>query len=467
MEGMIDDQLTARVLGAVEASMEQTVAELKSLVRVPSVAFDGYDHAQLERSAEAVRELMLTTGVFDSVRIERVPVAPGSDVLGQPAVIARREAAPGMPTVLLYAHHDVQPWGDEALWRTPPFEPTVVGDRLYGRGASDDKAGVISHVAALRVLQEIAPNSGLGIALFIEGEEEFGSRSFDNFLAVHRDTLAADAIIVADSDNWSTSVPALTVALRGNLAFRLTVSTLEHASHSGMAGGLAVDGTMAMVQTLATLWGDDGSVAVAGLKPSGRPVPERDESELRSELGVLEGVSLAGSGPLLERTWFKPAITVTGMDIPAVQDASNTILPSMSAKISVRIAPGQNSDEALAAIEEHIRANVPFGAKYEITEVDRGDPFLVDTSGEAVAAMKRAMADAWGAEPVETGIGGSIPFISTLEREFPEAEILVTGVEDPATMAHSPNESQHLGVLQKAIGAEALFLTRLAGVDHD
>ena len=464
---MTADHVTKQVLDAVEGSMEQTIAQLKDLVRIPSVAFNGYDHDQLQRSAELTRELMLSTGVFDEVRIERVPIEPGSDAQGQPAVIARREAAPGMPTVLLYAHHDVQPWGDESLWDTPPFEPTVVGDRLYGRGASDDKAGVIAHVAALRVLQSVAPDSGLGIALFIEGEEEFGSRSFANFLATHRDTLASDAIIVADSDNWSTEVPSLTVALRGNVTFRITVSTLEHASHSGMAGGAVVDGTMALLKTLATLWTDDGSVAVDGLRDSGRSVPERSEDEVRADFGVLPGVSLAGTGPVLERQWFKPAITVTGMDIASVPNASNTIQPSMSARVSARVAPGQSAQEAFEAIEAHILANAPFGAHVQLSELDMGDPFLVDTSGDAVAAMKQAMTDAWGAEPVEAGIGGSIPFIATLEQEFPDAEILVTGVEDPATMAHSPNESQHLGVLQKAIGAEALFLTRLAGGNRD
>lgn len=456
-----------QVLSAVDASMEQTVEELKSLVRIPSVAFDGYDHDRVTESAEAVRALMVSTGVFDDVRVERVPIAPDSDVLGQPAIIARREAAPGKPTVLLYAHHDVQPWGDEALWNTRPFEPTIVGDRLYGRGASDDKAGVISHVAALRILQSVAPENGLGIALFIEGEEEFGSRSFANFLATHRDTLAADAIIVADSDNWSTEIPSLTVALRGNVTFRVTIATMEHAVHSGMFGGAVIDGTMAMVQTLSTLWNESGAVAVEGFTGSAREVPEKPEREIRADAGVLEGIALAGEGPVLERMWYKPAITVTGMDIPPVQQASNTIQPSMSAKISARVAPGQTAQEAFEAIERHIRANAPTGAKVTITEVDMGNPFLVDTSGRAVATMKQSMADAWNNEPMEVGIGGSIPFIATLEREFPGAEILVTGVEDPATMAHSPNESQHLGVLRNAIGAEALFLIRMAGGQND
>lgn len=446
------------ILAAVEAGFARAVDDLKALVRIPSVSWDAYDPARVQESAEAVAALAEGTGVFERVSIERAPIGD-ADELGQPAVLATRAARNGKPSILLYAHHDVQPWGDEALWRTPPFEPTEIDGRIYGRGASDDKAGVVTHIAAVRALAEVL-DPEVGLALFIEGEEEHGSRSFQRFLELHAEALRADVIVVADSDNWSTEIPSLTVALRGNVALNVRLTTLGHASHSGMYGGAVPDAMLAFAKLAATIWDDEGSVAIEGLTEADLDVPEQSEQHLRDEAAVLDGVELIGTGPLLRRLWAKPAATITGVDAPSVPDASNTILPTMRFRLSTRIAPGQSAADAFAAIERHLRAHAPFGAHLEITDVDLGDPFLVDASGWGAEAAKRAMADAWGAEPVEAGIGGSIPFIADLVAQFPGAQILVTGVEDPGTMAHSPNESQHLGVLKRAIGAEALLLAR-------
>jgi acetylornithine deacetylase/succinyl-diaminopimelate desuccinylase-like protein len=230
-----------------------------------------------------------------------------------------------------------------------------------------------------------------------------------------------------------------------------------------MFGGAVPDAMLAMIRLLATLHAADGSVAVAGLTEHAGETPARDEETLRHEAAMLDGVTSIGSGPILGRIWSKPAITVTGIDAPSVANASNTLAPSVAVRISARIAPGQSAADAFVAIERHIRENAPFGAHIEIDDVDTGDPFLVDTSGWAVAEAKRAMADAWGADAIETGVGGSIPFIADLVRVFPEAQILVTGVEDPDSRAHSPNESLHLGVFKRAILTEAILLARLNG----
>ncbi len=448
---------------SVAGGFPVAVAELSKLVRIPSVSWAAFDPQPVSESADAVAALVTGLGVFETVQVARAPIGTGADApLGQPAVLATRAARNGRPTILLYAHHDVQPPGKDEDWDSLPFEPTVRGDRLYGRGAADDKAGVMTHIAAIRSFVEtVGSDFDLGLALFIEGEEEFGSRSFTNFLSAHRAELAADVIVVADSDNWDVDTPALTVGLRGNVTFRLTVSTLEHASHSGMFGGAVPDAMLAAIRLLATLHAEDGSVAVEGLSSREAATPDYPEEQLRHEAALLEGVAPIGSGTILSRLWSKPAITVTGIDAPSVGNASNTLSPSVSVKISVRIAPGQQGTEAFAALESHLRSNAPFGAHIEIDDVDTGNGFLVDTSGWAVTEAKTSMTDAWGVEAVETGIGGSIPFIADLVEMFPAAQILVTGVEDPDSRAHSPNESLHLGVFQRAILTEAVLLARL------
>ncbi|WP_120336997.1 dipeptidase [Cryobacterium soli] len=455
--------LDSGLRNAVEQELPRTLADLCALVRIPSVSWAAFDREHVRTSAEAVAALVREIGIFDSVTVTQAGI-PGSDELGQPAILATRAARNGRPTVLLYAHHDVQPPGQDEHWDSPPFEPTVRGDRLYGRGAADDKAGVMAHVAALRGLVAVTGGDiDLGLALFIEGEEEFGSRSFATFLSENKDALRADAIVVADSNNWDINTPAITIGLRGNVTFRLTVSTLAHASHSGMFGGAVPDAMMATIRLLGTLYAPDGSVAVAGLTSHDAPTPPYAEEALRGETGLLPGVSPIGHGSILSRIWSQPALTVTGIDAPTVANASNTLTPSVSVQISVRIAPGQSAAHAAGLIEAHLREHAPFGAHIAIDDLDTGEPFLVDTDGWAVAETRLAMTAAWGVEPVDIGVGGSIPFIADLVREFPEAQILVTGVEDPDSRAHSPNESLHLGVFKRAILSEAFLLGRLNG----
>jgi acetylornithine deacetylase/succinyl-diaminopimelate desuccinylase-like protein len=426
--------------------------DLEDLVRIQSVWADPGRRDEVHRSARAVADLLSQAG-FGDVSI----VTEG----GAPAVIARHPAPPGAPTVLLYAHHDVQPEGDPGQWSSPPFEPTERDGRLYGRGSADDKAGIATHLAAFRAFGGQPP---VGVTVFVEGEEESGSPSLGRLLAAHRDALAADVIVIADSDNWSTEVPALTVTLRGLVDCVVEVATLDHGLHSGIWGGVVPDALSVLVRLLASLHDDDGNVAVAGLHETdvaalNYPVypPER----VRADSGLLDGVSEIGSGSVPQRLWAKPAITVIGIDTTSVAAASNTLIPRARAKISMRVAPGGEAAAHLDALTAHLRRHAPWGARVSVTRGEIGEPYAIEASGGTYDAARAAFRQAWGVEPIDMGMGGSIPFIAEFAAAFPRAKILVTGVEDPATQAHSINESLHLGVLERAAVAEALLLANL------
>jgi acetylornithine deacetylase/succinyl-diaminopimelate desuccinylase-like protein len=362
--------------------------------------------------------------------------------------------------VLLYAHHDVQPPGVDADWTTPVFEPTERDGRLYGRGAADDKAGVMVHVAALRALGE---ELGVGVVVFVEGEEEIGSPTFGAFLAEHQELLAADVIVVADSVNWKVGVPALTASLRGLVDGTITVRTLDHAVHSGMYGGPVPDAMLATVRLLNSFWDPNGDVAVAGLVAGDAEALDYPEADLRADAGVLDGVQLIGTGSLTSRMWTKPALSIIGIDATSVDAASNTLLPQVRVKFSLRIAPGQDPGAAFKALSSHVEAHIPFGAAVEVTEGEAGQAFAADVEGPVYRTARWALEQAWGTAPVQIGIGGSIPFIADLLTAYPEATVLVTGVEDPDSRAHGANESLHLGEFERACLAETLLLKALAG----
>ncbi|HRC41927.1 MAG: dipeptidase [Nostocoides sp.] len=426
-------------------------ADLEALTRIPSVSLGAFDQQQVERSAEA------TAALFAAEGFEVEIVREG----GRPAVIARKAGPAGAPTVLLYAHHDVQPPGPEELWDSPAFEPTEREGRLYGRGAADDKAGIMAHLAAVRAHGDQLPVS---LVVFVEGEEEIGSESLPATLAAHGDKLAADAIVLADSTNWAIGEPALTTTLRGLIRAVVSVSTLSHGVHSGMFGGPVPDAVTALIRLLATLHTDDGEVAVVGLDRDHAAALPYDEARLRAESGLLEGVELIGRGPLLDRLWTKPSITTIGIDAPDVATASNTLVASASAKVSMRLAPSQDPDTAYALLREHLLAHAPWGAQVEVRLDDKGEGFAARAQGRMYDAARAAFADAWGRAPVDIGVGGSIPFVAAFADRFPDAALLVTGVEDPDTRAHGANESLHLGEFEKVCLAEAALLSRVAAV---
>ena len=444
------DELRSRV----SAELPRLRQDLEDLVRIESVSADPARASEVRRSAEAVAAL------FEAEGFEDVEIVSTREDGGAPAVLARKPAPEGRPTVLLYAHHDVQPENDHAEWDSPPFEPTERNGRLYARGAADDKAGIVAHLAAIRALGD---DLDVGVTMFIEGEEEVGSDTLPDLLRQHHDYLAADVIVIADSGNWDIGVPALTTSLRGLVRVDVGVRTLTHAVHSGMWGGLVPDALMTLARLIASLHDDEGNVVVAGLHASPAADVDYPADRLRAESGIAPGVEFIGSGSSVERLWTKPALTITGLDAPKVDGASNTLTASARAKISLRTAPGDTSENALECLRRHLEAHVPWGAELTFTVVDTGEPTRIDASGPAYDAARDAFTEAWdGVRPIDMGVGGSIPFIAEFLESFPEASVLVTGVEDPDTRAHGANEGLHLAEFERVCLAETLLLVNLA-----
>src|SRR5690625_125229 len=448
----------AMVRDAVQNQSAQMRAELEELVRIPSVSDPAFDPAPVAASAQRTAELLREAGM-PHVDIVSAPKPDGSP--GAPAVIAQRPAQNGQPTVLFYAHHDVQPPGLEELWDSPPFTPTERAGRIYGRGAADDKAGVVAHLATIRAFLGPDLDSGIGITVLIEGEEEIGSPSMGGFLTQYGKRLEADVVIIADSINAAVGIPAFTTSLRGLVDLVVEVRTLEQSAHSGLFGGPAPDALTTLARLLATLHDENGDVAVAGLRRNADPGDLVDETQWRRDAGVLGGVELAGTGSLAQRLWEAPALAVLGIDAPPVAGAANILVPRAAAKLSLRIPAGQDPARAAQLLREHLERHVPFGAEITILDGELGKPFSAATAAPALGIAHEAYADAWDHPVQDIGIGASIPVVAEFAQRLPDATILVTGVEDPSSNAHSPNESVHFADLVKVAAAQTLLLVRL------
>ncbi|MEL4359279.1 MULTISPECIES: dipeptidase [unclassified Luteococcus] len=436
---------------AVDAALPRMREDLEQLIRIESISSLPEKADQVRRSAETVAELLTELGCPD-VKV----VQEG----GQPAVIAHFPAPEGQPTICLYSHHDVQPTGDVNLWSTAPFEPTERDGRLYARGANDDKAGVAVHLAALRAFDGKPP---VGVTLFIEGEEEIGSPSLARLIEKYHDELVSDVFVICDATNWEAGQPSFTTTLRGVCDCVVELRTLDHALHSGGFGGVVPDALTAMCRLLATLHDERGNVAVEGIKAADGPALDYPEDRLRNETGVLDGVQWIGDGSVVSRLWTKPSCTVLAIDCTRVADASNTLAPVVRAKVSLRVAPGDDSASALDALVKHLEENAPWGAQVTVTKGETGDPGVVPFDGPLAELAQSAFRDAWdGVEPVQVGCGGSIPMIADFQRAFPSSQVLVTAVADPDGRPHGIDESQDINDLEKACLAEALLLARLA-----
>jgi acetylornithine deacetylase/succinyl-diaminopimelate desuccinylase-like protein len=441
----------AAASAAIESAFPLIRSELDKLVRIPSVSAAGFDARQVRRSAGATAAWLRRSGFRDARLLE----TEGS----HPAVYGTIRGPSGSPRILLYAHHDVQPPGRADLWESPPFEPTERGGRLFGRGTADDKAGIAVHAAAVKAWAGRPP---LDVAIFVEGEEETGSTHLPGFLSNYKELLRADAIVIADCSNWDIGQPTLITSLRGIVDCAVEVRTLDHAVHSGKYGGPVPDALTALCRLISTLHDAAGNVAVKGLHTGPpHPVPMK-ASRLRQVVGLRPGVQFLGEGALTQQMWASPAVAVLGIDAPSVAGAAHQIVPWARAGISVRLAPGDNAERAFRALKEHLLRHAPWNAEVVVTLDHQSQPHLINASGPAFDAFRRACTDTWGSPPVQAGSGGSLPLVGALTETYPDMAMLLTGVDDPESKAHAENESVHLGELKKCCVSEALLLGYLA-----
>ncbi len=446
---MSADDLRTRIA----ADMPRTIADLERLVRIPSKGYPGDDPAHVRSSAEATRDILIASGVADARLLE----LDG----GHPAVFGQIDGPADAPTVLLYAHHDVQPEGPIEQWDSPPFEPEVRDGRLYGRGSADDKSGVAIHAAALRALGADVP---VTVKVLIEGEEECSTAHLPQLVVGNADLIRADVAVIGDSGNYRTGVPTITTSIRGVTDCVVQVRVLDQAQHSGSYGGPIPDAISALARIISKLHDDDGNVAIPGLRRftwEGAAYPEGD---FREEAGTVAGLRTIGSGSIADRVWAGPAVAVLGIDAPAIHGSSNQVVPVARARVSLRLAPGDDAVAATEKLTTFLRETAPWGVEITIEggAFDAGQGYMVDTSAPALHAARDALHEAYDSDVMETGSGGSIPLVPMLDQTFPGIAVLMWGASDERSNIHSVNESVDLGELEHMALAETLFIQKLA-----
>ena len=430
--------------------------DLAELVAIPSVADPRqYPKENCRQAAEWVADRFGAVGFADVRLVET------SD--GSLAVHGVRETArPGAPTVLLYAHYDVQPPLDADAWRTPPFELTESDGRWYGRGAADCKGNLVMHLTALRALGKDVP---VNLKLIVEGSEEQGTGGLEDFVQRNPEMLRADTVLVCDTGNAAVGEPATTVTLRGLANVVVTVTALDGELHSGMFGGAAPDALAALIRMLATLRDDAGNTTIAGLENSqtwpGGPYPS---AQFRTDAGVLDGVDRLGDGSVADMLWARPAVTVLGIDCPPVVGSAAAIQPRARARLNLRVPPGMAAEKARDALVAHLHAVAPWGVRVTVEREALGESFRAGTDGPAYRAFATAMGEAYGREMTTLGQGGSIPLCTVLADTYPAAEIILMGVEEPRALIHAPNESVDPREIASLALAEALFLRSYGNV---
>ena len=420
-------------------SQEKIINLLSEMVEIKSISSDKNHRDDVDASAQFVENLFADLGLNTQV----IKVAGG-----MPAVVAHTEIDPSKKTVLLYAHHDVQPVGDLDLWNTEPFDPVVKEGRLYGRGSGDNKAGVVVHYNVVKQLLEDLP---VNIRIFIEGEEEIGSPTMSDFIEQNREALEADVIVIADSGNVKIGVPTITTSLRGLADAIIEVDQPMRPVHSGMGGGIVPDAFMVLSKIIASFHNEKGDLMIEGLTPTDMKVAELDKSYTQKMLGSEE-INLFDTDSISKRLWLEPALDVLAIDAPSIEDAVNLVIPKARAKISLRLPPTEDPEHAMKMLEEHVMKNIPWNASVKFIPNSKGSGVVADPSKPFTTELVNSFNSVWENETAYIGVGGSIPFANDFVREFPNAELVLVGAADEELgNAHAPNESVQIDHIEMLI----------------
>jgi acetylornithine deacetylase/succinyl-diaminopimelate desuccinylase-like protein len=442
---------------------------LVDLSRIPSVSAQGFPPADVRRSADATAEAMRRVGI-ENVEVLEIPGV-------HPYVYGDWLHQPGAPTILLYGHHDVQPPGRPEKWLSPAFEPTERKGRLYGRGTADDKAGVMAHVAAVASYLKSSGRVPCNVKFVIEGEEEIGSEHLGKFLEKYKSKLSADFIVLSDTANFDTGVPALTYQLRGIAQVDVEVQVLDHPVHSGMWGGPVPDPVQVLSKLIADLQNKDGSINVPGLykdvaKPSKKQLQRIrklpfNEKKFKQDAGLVDGAKLTGEKDysVYERIWTRPSLTVIAMESHPIQGSSNQIVDSARARLSLRTVPNMDGRKAAWLLIKKLTSNPPHNAKVTAKLNGTTPWWTTDPEGPAFEAARRALKAGFGKDTAMIGAGGSIGFVQPFADMLGGAPCLLMGVEDPPCNAHSENESLHLGDWRKVMRSAIHLYDELSRVD--
>ncbi len=411
---------------------------LKLLVKIESISSEKKHYKDVEQSAESVKDLFEGLGLTSKISKSNE---------GMPAVLAQTEQDPTKKTVLLYAHHDVQPVGDLSLWETDPFVPEIIEGRLYGRGSGDNKAGVVTHYEVVKALKDNPP---VNIKIFIEGEEEIGSPTMEQFIKENKEDLEADVIVIADSGNIKSGLPTVTTSLRGLVDGTIVVDQPMKAVHSGLGGGIVPDAFMVLSRIISSFHNEKGELQIEGLTPSEGEVFEIPKDDIKKLLGSDE-INLFETDSYSKRLWLEPALSVLAIDAPGVDESINLLIPSTKAKVSLRLPPTENPEHAMRMLEEHIKKNTPWGANVKFIPESKGSGVVADPNKEFTKKLITEFKEVWKTEPAYMGVGGSIPFANVFTEQFPEAELVLIGPGDDEGNAHAPNESVCIEDIEKLI----------------